>query len=75
MNRYIVTYHDKTYIQYAHDAGEAIKKFSNRCVFGRRIIFDYRICIIDADTCGEIYARAWTRGEDFERCVEASLEG
>ncbi len=71
--RYIVTYNGKKYIYNAKSATEALEKLNNRKVYGRYLIFNYRISLIDADTRGEIWAEAYTTDDD--RRIFAIAEG
>ena len=73
MNKYKVTYNEKECFYIADSATEAIAKLSNRRVFGRELLFGYKINLISADDHGVEWAEAWTIREDFTRRIFAVI--
>jgi hypothetical protein len=69
MNRYEITYKGKKHIYTGDNCEEAMSKFANRKVFGKNIIFDYRIDLYDADTRGQIEAKYHTIGDDNPQTI------
>ena len=55
--KYIVNYKGKLYTQNAENAEEAMQKFANRKVFGRKLIHTWATKQIDADTRGETWGQ------------------
>jgi hypothetical protein len=72
--RYEIEYKDKKYTQVGENAQEAIDKFAHRQVFGKNLIFDYKLLMYDADTRGEDWAKFMTRGDDEENIIMVSKE-
>lgn len=74
MEKYTVKYNGKTYRCSAESAVEAIQKVSRRMVFGRCLICNPSISLVDADTRGDLWAEAIENTDNGRRRIFAELE-
>jgi hypothetical protein len=74
MEKYTVKYNGKEYTYNANSCEEAAQKLANRKVFGRELIFDFVVRMIDADTRGKVWGEFFTKGHDVNLPISVEIK-